>query len=89
MDTQSAFPTDFDDVFEVAGVAGNQAFLGLDVLRGLVDGISDFRATRQERWRPGLRVTGLALTLPRRTLLITEMAPVPEMKVRLKDVSVF
>jgi hypothetical protein len=61
VDTQSGFPTDFDDVFEVAGVAGNQALLGLDVLRGVVDGIRDFSATRQERWRPGLRSLGPAL----------------------------
>lgn len=61
MNAQSGFPTDFDDVFEVAGVAGNQAFFGLEVLRGLVDGISDFGATRQERWRPGLRSLGSAL----------------------------
>lgn len=61
MDNDSGFPTDFDDVFEVAGVAGNQAFFGLDVLRGLVDGIGDFSATRQERWRPGLRSLGPAL----------------------------
>ena len=53
------------------------------------DGWHFLRLELPDRWRPGLRVTGLALTLPRRTLLITEMAPVPEMKVRLKDVSVF
>lgn len=57
----SGFPTDFDDIFEVAGIPGNRAYFGLDVLRGLVDGIGDFSATRQERWRPGLRTLGPAL----------------------------
>jgi hypothetical protein len=61
VDSDSGFPTDFDDAFEVAGVAGNQAFFGLNVLGGLVDGIEDFRATRQDRWRPGLRSLGPAL----------------------------
>ena len=53
------------------------------------DGWHFLRLEIPERWRPGLRVTGLAVTLPRRALLITEMAPVPETKVRVKDVSVF
>jgi hypothetical protein len=46
-----AFPDDFDDVFDVGGIAGNPAYFGLDVLRGLVDGIRDFNEVRQERWR--------------------------------------
>lgn len=53
------------------------------------DGWHFLRLEIPERWRPGLRVTGLVVTLPRRALLITDMAPVPETKVRLKDVSVF
>ena len=53
------------------------------------DGWHFLRLELPEKWRPGLRVTGLAITLPRRALRITEMAPVPETKVRLKDVSVF
>ena len=61
MDEQSSFPTDFDEVFLVAGVAGNQARFGLDVLAGLVDGIGDFIEARRDRWRPGLRSLGPAL----------------------------
>jgi hypothetical protein len=38
------FPTD---------AAGNDIFVGLDVLRGLVDGIDDFVAGRQPRWQSG------------------------------------
>ena len=53
------------------------------------DGWNFLRLEIPERWRGGLRVTGLAVTLPRRALRITEMAPVPETRVRLRDVSVF
>lgn len=53
------------------------------------DGWHFLRLELPEKWRSGLRVTGLAITLPRRALLITEMARVPETKLRLKDVSVF
>ena len=53
------------------------------------DGWHFLRLEIPERWRPGLRVTGLVVTLPRRALLVTEMAPVPEPRVRLKDVSVY
>ncbi len=42
-----------------------------------------------EKWSPGLRVTGLVVTMPRKALVVTEMADVPETRVRLKDVSVF
>lgn len=61
MPTDRGFPTDFDDTIEVAGVAGNAAFFGLNVLRGLVQGITDFTGTAQERWRPGVRSLGPAL----------------------------
>lgn len=42
-------PNEFDDTFPV-GLEGNSAFFGLNVLRGLVDGIDDFINRRQERW---------------------------------------
>jgi hypothetical protein len=53
------------------------------------DGWHFLRLELAEKWRPGLRVTGLIITMPRRALLVTEMAPVPETRVRLKDVTVF
>lgn len=61
MDSQPSFPNDFDEVLLVDGVAGNHARFGLDVLAGLVEGISDFSDARQDRWRPGLRSLGPAL----------------------------
>ncbi len=44
----------FSDVFDATfrlNAAGNNIFVGLDVLRGLVDGINDFVACRQPRWQ--------------------------------------
>lgn len=61
MGEHRGFPSDFDDTFDVAGVAGNEAFFGLNVLRGLVDGISDFTQVTEERWRPGVRSLGPAM----------------------------
>ena len=61
MDDQPSFPNHLDEVFLVAGVAGNQARFGLDVLADLVEGISDFGEARQDRWRPGLRSLGPAM----------------------------
>lgn len=58
---QQAFPGDFDEVFDVGGVAGSQAFFGLNVLSGLVAGINDFTSIAEERWRPGVRSIGPAL----------------------------
>lgn len=45
------FPVEFDDEFPVGPLAGNRAFFGRDVLRGLVGGIDDFIHLGQERWR--------------------------------------
>jgi hypothetical protein len=45
------FPSDFDDEFSIGAEPGNDAFFGRDVMRGLLSGIEDFLATRQERWR--------------------------------------
>jgi hypothetical protein len=57
-----AFPADFDRVATLSSEPGNQAFFGRDVLRGLVEGIDDFRLRRQERWwRPGSRTIGPAM----------------------------
>jgi hypothetical protein len=44
----------FSDVFDAKfrlDAAGDNIFVGLDVLRGLVDGINDFVACRQPRWQ--------------------------------------
>jgi hypothetical protein len=60
VDERPTFPEGFDDVFDVGGIRGNPAYFGLDVLRGLVDGISNFSEIRQERWR-GYRSLGTAL----------------------------
>ncbi len=61
MDDRPTFPDYFDEIVEVAGVMGNRAHFGLDILSGLVEGISDFSDTRQERWRPGVRSLGPAM----------------------------
>lgn len=44
------FSREFDDEFAVGPEAGNRAYFGRDVLRGLVDGIDDFVEERQSRW---------------------------------------
>lgn len=46
-----SFSHQFDDVVAVGPEDGNSAFFGLDVLRGLVEGIEDFASLRQPRWR--------------------------------------
>ena len=61
MDDQPTFPDDFDEIVVVAGVVGNRAHFGLDILSGLVEGISDFSEALQDRWRPGVRSLGPAL----------------------------
>lgn len=48
-ETQS-FSDEFDDEFAVGPESGNRAFFGLNVLRGLVEGIDDFINERQPRW---------------------------------------
>jgi hypothetical protein len=58
---QRLFPNKFDDTFAVGPDPGNNAFFGLDVLQGLVDGIDDFANERQPRWRPRVRLLGPAL----------------------------
>jgi hypothetical protein len=55
-------PLDFDRVVALTSEPGNQAFFGRNVLRGLVEGIEDFRLRRQDRWwRPGGRTIGPAM----------------------------
>ena len=39
---QRLFPKEFDETFAVGPKPGNNAFFGLNVLQGLVDGIDDF-----------------------------------------------
>lgn len=46
------FPDSWDDAFGV-GEPGNRAFFGRDVLRGLTEGIREFRALEQDRWQHG------------------------------------
>lgn len=43
------FPADFDQEFAI-GHEGNRAYIGRNVLRGLVAGIDDFSQARQGRW---------------------------------------
>lgn len=62
VDDPMAFPAVFDRVVALSSEPGNQAFFGRDVLRGLVEGIDDFRLRRQERWwRDGTRTIGPAM----------------------------
>lgn len=49
-DRSRIFAGEFDDSFAV-GKPGNGAFFGRDVLQGLVAGIDDFLALREDRWR--------------------------------------
>jgi hypothetical protein len=55
------FPDQFNDTFALGPEPGNNAFFGLEVLQGLVDGIDDFVDTRQPRWSPWVRSLGPAL----------------------------
>jgi hypothetical protein len=54
-------PNEFKDTFAVGPEPGNNAFFGLNVIQGLVDGIDDFLNERQTRWRPRVRLRGPAL----------------------------
>lgn len=56
-----SFTSDFDDEFVLGDHEGNRAYFGLDVLRGLVEGIDDFTRERQPRWKPTTRSLGPAL----------------------------
>ena len=40
-------------------------------------------------WRKDIKITGLVVTMPRKALYLTEMERVMELKVRVKDLSVF
>jgi len=42
-----------------------------------------------DHWRSQIKITGLVITVPRKMLYLTEMVPVPELKVRLKEVGLF
>lgn len=48
---EPSFSHEFDDEFAVGPDHGNKAFFGLNVLRGLIDGIDDFIRQREPRWR--------------------------------------
>jgi len=50
-DDASRFSGEFDDEFAVGPEEGSLAFLGRNVLRGLIEGIDDFAYGRQPRWR--------------------------------------
>jgi hypothetical protein len=50
-DDAKGFSSEFDDEFAVGPEEGNRAFLGRNVLRGLIEGIDDFVHERQLRWR--------------------------------------
>jgi hypothetical protein len=42
-----------------------------------------------EDWRSNVQITGLVVTIPRKTLYVTEMVPVKQLSVRLKDLCLF
>src|SRR5689334_2643715 len=45
-----SFAGDFDNELQVGSLAGNRAYFGRNVLRGLIAGIDDFVKVRQARW---------------------------------------
>lgn len=51
MDVERIFPADFDDEFDVGPRDGDRAYFGRNVLHGLVEGIVDFIALKQPRWK--------------------------------------
>lgn len=46
-----SFSDEFDDEFPIGDQEGDTAFVGTNVLRGLIEGIDDFINVRQSRWR--------------------------------------
>jgi hypothetical protein len=50
-ESRPTFSPAFDDEFPVGPQEGNNAFVGRNVLQGLVDGIDDLVHLRQPRWR--------------------------------------
>jgi hypothetical protein len=46
-----SFPPDFDSEISIGPEAGNKAYFGQNVLRGLIEGIDDFIQFLQPRWR--------------------------------------
>ncbi len=58
---ENDFDDEFDDVFPVGLQAGNSAYFGRDVLRGLVEGIDEFIKGRMTRERLRYRSLGPAL----------------------------
>jgi len=42
-----------------------------------------------EEWSDNVKITGLAATIPRQTLYLTDMAPVPNKTLRFKDICLF
>jgi hypothetical protein len=53
------------------------------------DGWHFLHLSLPEKLRTGVQVTGLAITMPREVLQVTEMAPVKELSVRLSDICVY
>jgi hypothetical protein len=56
------FPNEFDDAFVVGTEPGSNAFFGLNVLQGLVDGMDDFIERRQSRNRTDRSMTGSSIS---------------------------
>ncbi len=77
-------------MWEVQGADGSSKLLTPD-WAGTVcinfDGWSFLRMKLPEgaNWRGPVKVTGLVVSMPRKALCVTEMAPVPDLKIRLKD----
>lgn len=65
--TNRNFPDEFNRAIELSAMPGNRAYFGQDVLKGLVDGIDDFLALKEERWQqfrsmgPGLLASAMWL----------------------------
>jgi hypothetical protein len=55
-----SFPSDFDSEISIGPEAGNRAYFGQNVLRGLIEGIDDLIQARQPRWRQ-FRAVGPAM----------------------------
>jgi hypothetical protein len=80
-DAHRSFPPDFDDMFAIGLDPGNHAYVGRDVLRGLISGIDDVIHERQERWKRRTRSYGVGLLAS--TAWITD----PDFIAKLKELA--
>jgi len=74
---EQKFSGEFDSVVEVGTEPGNRAYFGRDVLQGLIEGIDEYQATAQPRWRrrrAGVALLGCVMWLDDEALLIAMRA---------------